>query len=153
MKNPGHEQLRLRWDRIGIGIRCAYNPWLPPVILHYLEAGRRMVAAGAMDEVSVQRRMLAVLLRTAADEALPWPWRAACLEHSVRPRARLRSLLATKSPAVVARMEQEIRATGERLDATLLTGGYASVGVSPPAARWDRVGHDRLAPPGSRGLP
>ena len=120
---PGHEELRQRWDRIGIGIRCAYNPWLPPVILLYLQAGRRLVTAGAMDDETVQRRMLALLMRTARDEALPWNWRAACLEHTVRPRARLARLLLERDPAEVERMERDAEATRERLDAALLTGG------------------------------
>lgn len=124
--NPRLEQLRQRWDRIGIGIRCAYNPWLAPVILHYLEAGRRLVAAGAMDEVSVQRRMLAVLLQTADDEALPWPWRAACLEHTVRPRARLATLIGGSDPEAVGQLERQASGVQARLDAALLTGGCVS---------------------------
>ncbi|NLD55402.1 MAG: FagA protein [Burkholderiaceae bacterium] len=119
---PHHEDLRRRWDRIGIGVRCAYNPWLPPVILLYLQAGRRLVTAGVMDDETVQRRMLSLLMHTAADEALPWTWRAACLEHTVRPRARLARLLAERDPAEVDRMEREVGELRERLDAALLTG-------------------------------
>ncbi len=117
-----HDQLRQRWDRIGIGIRCAYNPWLPPVILLYLQAGRQLVTAGAMADEAVQRRMLSLLMQTARDEALPWTWRAACLAQTVRPRARLARLLQDSDPAAVERMEREAEAMRERLDAALLTG-------------------------------
>ncbi len=118
-----HEQLRERWDRIGIGIRCAYNPWLPPVILLYLQAGRRLVSAGTMADEAVQRRMLSLLMQTAGDEALPWTWRAACLEHALRPRVRLARLLQDRDPGEVERMERQAEAMRERLDAALLTGG------------------------------
>ena len=121
-----HHQLRQRWDRIGIGIRCAYNPWLPPVILLYLQAGRRLVTAGVLEDAEVQRRMLSLLMRTAADEALPLPWRMACLEHTTRPRARLGRLLRLKDPAEVGRLAREADDLAERLDAALSTGGYVS---------------------------
>ena len=117
------ENLLQRWDRIGIGIRCAYNPWLPPVILLYLQAGRRVVSAGLRDDLTVQRRMLALLMQTANDEALPWPWRAACLEHTVRPRARIARLLGPGDPAAVRRLEEEAEQAHARLDAALLTSG------------------------------
>ena len=121
-----HDELRQRWDRLGIGIRCAYNPWLPPVILLYLQAGRRLVTAGAMDDVAVQRRMLALLMRTADDKALPLPWRFACLEHTSRPRMRLGRLLGGSDPDAVARMAREADDLAQRLDAALSTGGYVS---------------------------
>jgi hypothetical protein len=124
--NLRHEELRQRWDRIGIGIRCAYNPWLPPVILLYLQAGRRLVSAGAMDDATVQRRMLTLLMRTADDQALPLPWRMACLEHTTRPRARLERLLASRDPAAVHRIARDADAVLERLDAAFATGGYAA---------------------------
>lgn len=87
-----------RWDRIGLGVRLAYNPTLPCVIQHYQEAGRRVVAAGALPELAVQRRQLTVLLQTAHDEALPWFWRSVCLEYSTLPLARLQSLLKHSDP-------------------------------------------------------
>ena len=121
-----HVYLRSRWDRIAIGIRCAYNPWLPPVILHYLEAGRRLVKSGAMDETVVQRRMLTVLLQTAGDEALPWCWRAACLESTVRPRARLATLLGDNDTGTRESLEEAVQFAQVRLDAALLTGGHVS---------------------------
>ncbi len=124
--NRRHEDLRQRWDRIGVGIRCAYNPWLPPVILLYLQAGRRLVSAGAMDDVLVQRRMLSLLMRTAGDEALPLPWRMACLEHTTRPRARLGRLLAASDPDAVVRMARDADDLADRLEAALTTGYVSS---------------------------
>jgi len=121
--NLRHQQLRQRWDRIGIGIRCAYNPWLPPVILLYLQAGRRLVTSGVMDDAVVQRQMLALLMRTANDEALPLPWRMACLEHTARPRMRLAKLLAGNDPDAVARLAREVDDLSGRLEAALPTGG------------------------------
>jgi hypothetical protein len=121
-----HEQLRQRWDRIGIGIRCAYNPWLPPVILLYLQAGRHLVSAGVMDDMTVQRRMLTLLMRTAEDVALPLPWRMACLAHTVRPRARLEKLLAGRDPDAVLRIARDADAVLERLEAAFATGGYVA---------------------------
>jgi hypothetical protein len=121
--NRGHEELRERWDRIGIGIRCAYNPWLPPVILLYLQAGRRLVSAGVMKDVVVQQRMLKLLMQTAGDEALPLPWRLACLEHTTRPRARLGRLLAGSDPGAVTRLARDTDELATRLDAVLATGG------------------------------
>ena len=124
--NQGHEALRQRWDRIGIGIRCAYNPWLPPVILLYLQAGRRLVSAGAMDDLAVQRRMLALLMQTANDEALPLPWRMSCLEHTMRPRARLARRLAASDPDAVARMARAVDDLSAQLEASRSTAGYVA---------------------------
>lgn len=85
--------LEQRWDRIGVGVRCAYNPQRPEVLQHYVQVGRRLSRLQPAQEVRVQRRMLELLLATAADEALPWTWRAACLEHTTWPLARLTTLL------------------------------------------------------------
>ncbi|MFT3819404.1 MAG: hypothetical protein QM750_17495 [Rubrivivax sp.] len=89
---PREAFLRQRWDRIGLGVRLAYNPWHPGVIRCYLQAGALLVRIGAMPELAVQQRMLQVLLQTAADPGLPWAWRSACHEHMVFPLARLATL-------------------------------------------------------------
>lgn len=81
-----------RWDRIGLGVRLAYNPVRPQAIRAFLHAGRGLAASGARAELDVQVRTLAVLLDTALDPALPLPWRSACLEHACLPLARLVSL-------------------------------------------------------------
>jgi len=86
--------LQARWERIGLGVRCAYNPARPEVLHHYVQAARRLSRLQPEQEARIQRRMLELLLRTAEDEALPWMWRAMCLEHLAWPLARLTSLLA-----------------------------------------------------------
>ena len=43
---------------------------LPPVILLYLQAGRQLVTAGVMDDETVQRRMLALLMRYRPPDSL-----------------------------------------------------------------------------------
>lgn len=99
-----------RWDRIGIGIRCAYNPCLPAVIRHYLDAGMKVVGAGALPELQVQRRHLGLLLQTANDEALPWFWRSVCMEHTTWPLARVRSLLKLHDPIACQALECAVQA-------------------------------------------
>ena len=81
-----------RWDRIGLGVRLAYNPGCPQAIRAFLHAGRRLAACGARPELEVQVRTLAVLLDTALDPALPRYWRSVCLEHACLPLARLVSI-------------------------------------------------------------
>jgi hypothetical protein len=81
-----------RWDRIGLGVRLAYNPARPQAIRAYLHAGRLLAASGARSELEVQVRTLAVLLEAALDPTLPRPWRSACLEHACLPLARIVSL-------------------------------------------------------------
>jgi hypothetical protein len=107
-----------RWDRIGIGVRCAYNPGCACAVRHYLEAGRRVVASGARTEPLVQRRILTVLLQTAHDEALPWFWRSVCLEHSAYPLARLHSLLSANDPIALHAMDCAVQAAHDGLAAT-----------------------------------
>lgn len=109
--------LRL-WDRIGIGVRCGYNPYCACAVRHYLEAGRRVAASGARTETQVHQRMLTVLLQTARDEALPWAWRAVCLEHTTLPLARLTSLLKQQDPIACHAMECAVQAAYDRLAAT-----------------------------------
>ena len=79
-----------RWQRIGLGIRLAYNPNKPGVIACYLGLGRHLAKQGLLDECDTQRRMLRLLLQSGGDVALPWRWRHACLEFAVHPLARLR---------------------------------------------------------------
>ncbi len=107
-----------RWDRIGVGIRCAYNPALPAVIRHYLDAGRQVIAAGVLPELPVQQRLLTVLLQTAHDEALPWFWRSVCLEHTALPLARLTSLLKLHDPIACHALECAVQATQDVIAAT-----------------------------------
>lgn len=104
-----------RWDRVGLGIRCGYNPEQPTAIRHYLEAGRQVARARPADELALQHRMLTLLLQTAGDEALPWFWRAVCLEYTARPLARITSLLAPVDPAACRSVDALVEATRDRL--------------------------------------
>jgi len=63
--------LAQRWDRIGLGVRCAYNPRRPEVLQHCLQAGRRLSRLHPAQQRFIQRRMLDLLLHTVADDALP----------------------------------------------------------------------------------
>lgn len=105
-----HSALERRWDRIGLGVRCAYNPQRPDVLHHYMQAGRRLSRLQPQREALIQRRMLDLLLHTATDEALPWHWRAVCLEHTAWPLARLTSLWSGSAhPAAHAPVQLEAR--------------------------------------------
>lgn len=107
-----------RWDRIGVGVRCGYNPFCTGAVRHYIEAGRRVAASGARAEAQVHQRMLTVLLQTARDEALPWAWRAVCLEHTTLPLARLKSLLKLHDPIACHALECAVQAAHDGLAAT-----------------------------------
>lgn len=87
--SPALEQ---RWDRLGVGVRCAYDTREPALLLRYLQAGRSLSRQQPQREAHIQGRMLELLLRTAGDGSLPWAWRIACLEQTPWPLARLASL-------------------------------------------------------------
>jgi hypothetical protein len=112
---PLAEDILRRWDRIGIGVRCAYSPGNPGVIRHYLEAGRWVHAHGLLAEVEVQQRLMAVLLQTARDAALPMYWRRVCLEYTTLPLARLRSLLKSTAPLASHALECAVQAAHDQL--------------------------------------
>ena len=83
---------RQRWDRIGLGVRLAYNPNQPQVVRLWLALGDHLVAQGVLSEREAPQRALTVLLQVAHDEGLPGFWRSVCLEHTAIPLARLHSL-------------------------------------------------------------
>lgn len=106
-----------RWDRIGIGVRCAYNPSCACALRHYLGAGLKVVASGALPELLVHRRMLTVLLQTAHDEALPWYWRRVCLEYTTLPLARLHALMKHHDPIACHALDCAVQSTHDVLAA------------------------------------
>jgi hypothetical protein len=87
-----------RWERIGLGIRLAYNPENPAVIRCWLGLGTRLATDGCAAEVALLQRTLRLLLQTAHDESLPWFWRSVCLEHTARPLSRLTTLVKLHDP-------------------------------------------------------
>lgn len=89
-----------RWQRLALGIRLGYNPGQPAVIRQYLTLGHRLVQTGQLAPARAWARMLALLLQTAADEALPWFWRSVCLEHATQPLARCTTHLGAVEGAV-----------------------------------------------------
>lgn len=109
--------LRL-WDRIGIGVRCGYNPFCACAVRRYLQAGRCVATSGARTQAQVHQRMLTVLLQTAQDEALPWAWRAVCLEHTTLPLARLTTLLKLEDPIACQALACAVQAARDHLAAT-----------------------------------
>jgi len=117
---PNHTRvawLLRRWDRIGIGVRCAYNPFCSCSLRAYLQVARQVIATRACPEAQVHKRTLCVLLLTARDAALPWHWRSVCLEHATLPLARLQSLLGGSDPAVET-MHCAVQAAHDELGAT-----------------------------------
>lgn len=107
--------LQQRWDRIGLGIRCAYNPEQPAAIWQYLAVGTRLAHTGQVPPAVAFERMLKVLLQAAADEGLPWFWRSVCLEHTALPLARLVFLLRTHDPAKVETLQAAVTAVHEQV--------------------------------------
>jgi hypothetical protein len=102
LAHPEGPILAERWSRLGLGVRCAYNPGQPAAIRKYVVLGTQLARWRLQPEAAVYEGMLALLLKTAGDPALPWPWRSQCLEHSAWPVARLMTLLARSDPAALA---------------------------------------------------
>lgn len=92
VRSPIDDRRLDRWRRIGLGIRLAYNPSRAEVIRLWLAAGRQLARDRVIDERTMLTRTLGLLLTTAEDPALPWGWRILCLDHVVRPGARLQTL-------------------------------------------------------------
>lgn len=104
-----------RWERLGLGIRCAYNPGQPAVIRHWLALGLKLAQGGIADELQLLQRSLRLLLQTGQDEALPWFWRSVCLEHTTWPAARLVSLLRCHDPLGADAVHQLVQRARELL--------------------------------------
>jgi hypothetical protein len=104
-----------RWDRIGLGVRLAYDPACPQAIRAFLHAGRLLAASGARAEIDVQARTLAVLLDAASDPVLPKAWRSACLEHACLPLARLVSIARRTGRVDVAGWRRRVDEAERRL--------------------------------------
>ncbi|TDM08387.1 MAG: hypothetical protein C4K60_02725 [Ideonella sp. MAG2] len=86
------QALWLRWDRLGIAVRCAYRPAWPQAVQLYLDAGQALVVAGLVSEAHMLRCSLRLLLQAARDEALPRSWRLACYAFTRRPVQQLQEL-------------------------------------------------------------
>jgi hypothetical protein len=104
-----------RWERIGLGIRLAYNPGRADVVRLWLATGRQLSRDGGMQEIPMLARSLQRLLQTAEDPALPWAWRHVCLDHVARPWARLQFLLAGQADALLGHVAARIALAGDAL--------------------------------------
>jgi hypothetical protein len=107
-----------RWSRIGLGIRLAYNPLRTSVLPVYLSLTQQLARRRCAPESWLQVRALRLLLQTANDPALPWPWRAVCLEYTAYPLARVCSLLRHQQPQAVLAWQLEVAMTQASLPCT-----------------------------------
>jgi hypothetical protein len=114
-EHDAHARRLERWERIGLGIRLAYNPGRADVVRLWLATGRQLSRDGRLPEVPMLARSLQRLLQTAEDPALPWPWRHVCLEHVARPWARLQFLLAGRADALLGHVAARIALAGDAL--------------------------------------
>lgn len=106
-----------RWQRIGLGVRLAYNPRKPDVVRLWIALGQQLAADPGIDETALLRRLLRLLVQVANDEALPWYWRSVCLELADRPLARLLTLLRASDPLQADALQVVMQLARERLDA------------------------------------
>ena len=114
MKHPAsaHQlKQRARWERMHVAIRCGLQPAQPALIRVYLGVGRWLAQQGQLEERSAQQRMLALLLDTARDDALPWFWRSVCLEYTPTVVARLTSLMKHHQPAALQDLVDRVQLT------------------------------------------
>jgi hypothetical protein len=115
VEHDAHARRIERWERIGLGIRLAYNPGRAEVVRLWLATGRQLSRDGGLQEVPMLARSLQRLLQTAEDPALPWTWRHVCLEHVARPWARLQFLLAGRADGLLGHVAARIALAGDAL--------------------------------------
>ncbi len=101
---------RLRWERMQVAIRCGLHPERPVLIRVYLGIGRWLAQQGLVDVRVAHQRMLALLLETARDDALPWFWRSVSLEHTASVVARLTTLLKHQQPTALQDLVDQVQA-------------------------------------------
>lgn len=106
----------LRWERMAVAIRLGLDAQQPALLRRYVALGHRLARTGTLAPEAVWPRMLALLLQTASDEALPPFWRSICLEHATMPLAQATTLARRGAwqglPALLARLEALQIATG-----------------------------------------
>lgn len=107
---------RDRWERIGLGIRLACTPQQPGVMQAWISLGSRLAAQRVLDEEIMLRKTVKLLLQAAHDEALPWPWRRACVQAAPRPVARLAGLLRPHDPAQAEAMHAFLHVARRHVD-------------------------------------
>jgi hypothetical protein len=100
--------LRQRWERLHLDVRCALRADEPQRIRQYLHCGHKLVQLGAVDELTLQLRMLRTLLSSARDTALPPFWCSACLEQARTLLEPLRQHLALHDPLAMQAIEHVV---------------------------------------------
>ena len=81
-----------RWQRLEITVRCALQAENPARLGQFIGAAARLVADEVLPDWATHERCFLVLMNTAEDPALPWPWRCMCIDFACRPLARLTTL-------------------------------------------------------------
>ena len=104
-----------RWQRSELYVRCALAPKEPTHVQLYLHLGRKLAARDDRASLAIQMRMLATLLKSAEDEALPWSWRSLCLEHATLPLAQVTWACRLHDPIAVDAVEAAVRRAWLRL--------------------------------------
>jgi hypothetical protein len=104
-----------RWQRLALGIRLAYAPQQPVLIRRDLALGHLLFQQGQLQAHRAWPRMLELLLQTAADEALPWFWRTACLEYMAMPLARLPFQRRHHDDGMTGQLHERAEALGAQL--------------------------------------
>lgn len=107
------------WDRIGLAVRCAYNPSCACSIRRYLMVAQCVIDADARPELFVHQRLLQVLLQSARDVGLPLNWRDACLQFAALPLQRLQGLLGLHDPIACDALRSAVQAAGDELASAL----------------------------------
>lgn len=96
-------------------VRCGLVAREPAYVQLYLHIGRTLARRADRQALAIQLRMLRTLLKTAEDEALPWFWRAVCLEHAALPLAQVSTACRLHDRAAVDALEQALHLAWHRL--------------------------------------
>jgi len=101
-----------RWQ--GLRIRCGLAPDDAQLPLRHWHHGLHLVEGGALAPWALAKGMLRLMLEVAADTALPWHWRANCLDFAYVPlqalqrmancRPRQRQLMQLRNQLATLRM-------------------------------------------------
>ena len=113
----GTASLVQRWERLELYVRCGLAPREPAYLQLYLHLGRKLARRGDRPALAIQLRMLATLLKSAEDEALPWLWRSICLEHATLPLAQVSGSCRLHDPLAVDALERALERAWHRLPA------------------------------------
>ncbi|MEJ8847270.1 hypothetical protein [Variovorax rhizosphaerae] len=106
-----------RWNRLRMYVRCGLYAHHSGYIRLYVKAGLAIARRDIRPAREVHLRVLQTLLSTGQDEALPWSWRNACLDHLDLPVANLTPLLAVDDPVALRAIEAGVQRARDGLPA------------------------------------